>query len=682
MASEAAGGAGLLKVGLAALLCGFGCMAVELTAVRFLAPYFGDSAYVWTNAISVVLLALALGAWLGGRLAERPAGAPLAAMLGAAACLLVLARFVGPNLGEALLPQDLPLDAALPALVAGSLAATAILFGPAVLLLGAVTPALIVAAVRGGAPLGRAAGAISALGTFGSLLGSYLTTHWLVPDFGSRATLLLAASALGAAGIFVGRRSRSSQAAMTIALVSLLVPTGSLRAPTMGQEVLAERESATQVLRVVRMPGQGGQPARLELKVNEGLDSFQSAQLEGRALTSSSDAQRPPSSYYDYHALVPILVGRGGRPTDLRALSIGDAAGAIRRVYAAVHPGCVVDGVELDPVACELGERWFPGARPEGAVLAGVDGRVFIERSESQWHVIHVDAYSHQVHIPAHLASREFFASARRRLLPEGAVCLNVGGLGTDDPVVTAIAGTLAAEFGASHALHIPGSRNVLLVGKLGAPIAPTDLERWQFGSERLGDVDAEVWRRVVGTAAASSWRTFAPAPPDMVLCDDRPALDRLLARSYLALPDSPLPFKPAGPVDPAAAEAAAHAAFMRGDDAGVLAACVGSRQATQYLRYMAGLARWRERRLEAADQELAAALTLQPESELAQLLREQRSALAMELQPQRRAVAVAAQNRWLGFVSLALLLACVVLGYRMSRMPDCPSVKVSTAAR
>ena len=42
------------------------------------------------------------------------------------------------------------------------------------------------------------------------------------------------------------------------------------------------------------------------------------------------------------------------------------------------------------------------------------------EITPQRWHVIHVDAYAHQVYVPAHLASREFFAACRERLLPGG----------------------------------------------------------------------------------------------------------------------------------------------------------------------------------------------------------------------------------------------------------------------
>lgn len=680
-ASEPAGALTLPRAAVLAALAGLACMALELTAVRLLAPFFGDSAYVWTNVIGVILLALALGALVGGRFAERPQGAPLRALLAAAAALLALTPLLGPPLAAWLLPQELPLDHALPALVRGSLAATIALFALPVLLLGGVSPGLVVAAVRGGATTGRAAGAVGAAGTLGSLAGTFLATHWLVPTFGCRAVLWGCAATLALAAIAAGgRRPRAAIGVAVLVAASGLGHGGSLRPALPGSELLASAETRYQYLRVVRTAANAGAAARTELKINEGLDSFHSVAVDGRALTSDLASGAAPGSYYDYHALVPFLVGDGSRPADLHTLSIGDAAGTFRRAYAGVHPGARVDAVEIDPVAVAFGDRYFAGPRAAGDLVTDVDGRVYLERTAGSWHVVHVDAYSHQVNIPAHLASREFFVAVQRRLRPGGIVACNVGGLAADDPVLVAVGGTMAAVFGAAVGLRVPNARNFLLLARQGRAIDPAVLDDRALRDTRLAAVDAAVWARVVATARTAQWIAFAPASEP--LTDDRPVIDRLLYRSYVDIADVDTPTAFVGADAPAGAEAAAYAAYARGDSEGALAAARRSRAATAYLHLLCGKARWLRRELAGALADHRAAVALDAGGALAEELDAGVRLLGEELAPVSLARQMAARNGWLGAAGAALAVLFAAGLYRMSRMPAAPSVRVSTAAR
>src|SRR5690606_10833246 len=88
-----------------------GCvLVIEIVAVRILAPYFGNTIYSFSSVISVVLAALSVGYWIGGRLADRHPSKKLFFGIIALSGLLVLAAQV---LQTGLLPvlgYKLPLD--------------------------------------------------------------------------------------------------------------------------------------------------------------------------------------------------------------------------------------------------------------------------------------------------------------------------------------------------------------------------------------------------------------------------------------------------------------------------------------------------------------------------------------------------------------------------------------------
>ena len=70
-------------------------LGVEIAASRVLAPYFGNSLFVWGALIGVVLSGLAIGYWLGGVLADRlPASSLLAAALAAGGVAVLVVPFV------------------------------------------------------------------------------------------------------------------------------------------------------------------------------------------------------------------------------------------------------------------------------------------------------------------------------------------------------------------------------------------------------------------------------------------------------------------------------------------------------------------------------------------------------------------------------------------------------------
>src|SRR5215510_9093388 len=87
-------GPGSFALGALVFGAGIGALATEITASRLLAPYFGSSTIVWANLIGIVLAALALGYWLGGRIADRrPERKLLGRIVLAAAVFVALVPF-------------------------------------------------------------------------------------------------------------------------------------------------------------------------------------------------------------------------------------------------------------------------------------------------------------------------------------------------------------------------------------------------------------------------------------------------------------------------------------------------------------------------------------------------------------------------------------------------------------
>lgn len=70
-------------------------LAVELSASRLLAPYFGTSLFIWANLIGLILVYLTVGYYVGGRIADRfPRASVLYGMTTAAAFLISLIPFI------------------------------------------------------------------------------------------------------------------------------------------------------------------------------------------------------------------------------------------------------------------------------------------------------------------------------------------------------------------------------------------------------------------------------------------------------------------------------------------------------------------------------------------------------------------------------------------------------------
>ncbi|HDZ59641.1 MAG TPA: spermine synthase, partial [Actinobacteria bacterium] len=175
---------------------GMTIMATEMSASRLLAPFFGNSLFVWTNLIGLILIYLTAGYFLGGKLADRrpEPGLLFKITMAAAVTIAVLPFIARPIMGIAMEGiAEISAGAFL-----GSFGVTVLLFALPVTLLGMVSPFAIRLRMTGVETAGNVAGGIYALSTVGSILGTFLPVLLLIPWLGTRNTMLLFAGALAA----------------------------------------------------------------------------------------------------------------------------------------------------------------------------------------------------------------------------------------------------------------------------------------------------------------------------------------------------------------------------------------------------------------------------------------------------------------------------------------------------
>jgi spermidine synthase len=406
-----------LRLGLVAFLVGAGTLATEISASRLLAPSFGASTVVWANIIGLTLAYLALGYWLGGRLADRrPELRVLAAILLVAAAALAATPFAARPLLRWAVDG---VDAVAVGSVVGSFFAALALFAVPVTALGAAAPFLVRLALESVAEAGRVAGRLYALSTAGSLVGTFVAALVAIPFAGTQRTLVATAAfvALGSALLSGGAWSLAPVAAAAL----LAVP------PPQIKSAIYQTESEYQYIRVVS-DGHGGR----ELELNEGVVDH-SAWRPDTVLTGR---------YWDLFLMLPPLLERAQRSM----LVIGNAGGTIGRAYGRFYPRVAIDGVELDPKLNWVARRYFGAGDNPRMRLIAADGRPFLERTRKRYDLIVIDAYR-QPYVPFYLATSEFFRLAREHLRPGGAIALNVAATPGDRRLSDAIGTTLLTVF-------------------------------------------------------------------------------------------------------------------------------------------------------------------------------------------------------------------------------------------
>src|SRR5437868_3014442 len=468
------------------IVAGACSLAVELSASRLLAPYFGTSLFVWANLIGLILLYLTLGYYLGGRLADRfPRPGVLYTLTTLAAFLISLIPFRSKPI---LQWSQSSFASCSVGVFYGSLISVILLFAVPMILLGCVSPFAIRLRIERLGKSGRTAGQLYAISTAGSILGTFLPVLWLIPSIGTYRTFFTFAVALllvSVTGLIASRASsdgsggsssRKKRAGTSVLPILLLIPMAlsvfTIQGPIKpafgsngGGTLIAERESVYNYIQVVQV----GDETQLILNEGVGIHSIYSPH---QILT-----QGP----WDYFMVAPYFNNPPFTVAQVRKVAIiGLGAGTAVREFTAAYGSIPIDGVELDGTIVDLARQYFHMNEPNLHVVVQ-DGRYFLDTTSQKYDVIGIDAYQ-QPYVPFQLTTQEFFQGVRDHLTPTGVTVINAGRTGSDFRLVEALAQTMHSVFPNVYIIDTERFTNSLVIGTN----APTSLTNFQVNAAAL----------------------------------------------------------------------------------------------------------------------------------------------------------------------------------------------------
>lgn len=479
-------------------LCGAVVMIIELAATRVLAPYLGTSTIVWTSIIGVILGALAMGYWWGGRLADRhPTRKALSLAILGAAVSTGLIGFTGLWVVKMLTASGAGLHL-------GSLMTVAVLFGPAAMLLGMVAPFAARIRMTDCAQAGSTVGRLYALSTLGSIVGTFAGGFFLISFFGCSAILFLMAAVLALTAFLCSADGWPLKAGTGIFFLAAYALFSVFSPPLVGKDVLDVDTAYQRVLIYPSVDYTTGRPIRA---MSTGPEGVQGAIYidNPQALALNYTKCLPVASHF-----VPEL---------RRALVLGGGAFAFPKYLLGAHPQAQVDVVELDPGITRLAHAHF--ALPEDPRLRILheDARTFLNANTQRYQVIVADVYNSAASIPPHLTTVETVARLFDALEDDGVLVVNI---------ISAITGPKSRLYKSFHATYSQRFPQVHVV------------RTWMHGSE---DQIQNLLLVCFKDGASRSWQSADQAmqdilerriaPPDtsgaLVLTDNYAPVERYL---------------------------------------------------------------------------------------------------------------------------------------------------------
>jgi spermidine synthase len=421
----------MMKKLLLALVSGIVTMGLEITGFRIFPPYFGYSIYLWGCLLSVVLLSLSVGYYLGGIVQNKF----LKWIMVCATTLLFVTAASYKFFLEWLSPMDI---------ILGSVLSSFILLFPPMLFLSMISPIVIkeLAQIKADSTatnsittksVGISSGYVYAVSTIGSVVGTLATAFFLIPTIGSRLTLYsLSVLFLMTTVVYFFKDKK-----IFFLLLLLLTLAINKQYNNYPFNLLDEKETQYSDLKILEHQG------------NLIMSS------DTNVLVHTTRYKENRISYYLFSGYLPEL--NNGKDI----LVLGTGGGEMLRYMYERNDGINVDTVEIDPQVINYGKEYFNLNETRANIII-MDARPFVNNlGDKKYDIIMIDTYGSGSSLPFYMATLEFFQKCRDHLTSGGFVAMNT----PDERMAKDIATTQLSVFRHVYRIDIENTNNILVLG-------------------------------------------------------------------------------------------------------------------------------------------------------------------------------------------------------------------------
>lgn len=476
-------------------ICGAVVMIFELVGSRILGPYFGTSIFVWTSLIGIILGSLSFGYYLGGKMADKKANINILSLIILLSAIFIFLTFIIKNNLLLYLQTYLEkINVANIDLILGSL----ILFVPASVLLGMVSPYAAKLKLNSLATSGSTIGNLYALSTMGSIFGTFLSGFYLIPHFGTNKLLIILSVTLVIVSLILSTKKLLKIKVFYLFIFIFSLAISNNIGCTITTTTLLDVDTAYNRIWIYNYTDPATNRPTKIMRINN--ENHSSMFLESDELVNE---------YTKYYHLAKHF-----NSNFHTALMLGGAGYSYPKDFLLKYPEATIDVVEIDPMVTALAKKYFDLKENPNLNIYHEDGRTFLNKTQKKYDVIFGDAFSSHYSLPYQLTTAEVIQKKYNILNDNGVVVLNI---------ISAIAGKksdfLRAEYATYKSIfpqvylfpvktleNEDEVQNIILVA-IKSPITPT----FTNDDLKLNSYLQHLWKKEIKTDLPILTDDFAP---------------------------------------------------------------------------------------------------------------------------------------------------------------------------